>query len=430
MEFTASDFEGIESKINRVLFQYESNGEMIVYADSDEEILRVEDDDGVSYDLSDNIEWEQIGQSIGRSTMLRQLRFRLGSVLAADDFPPQWASSIAAFFNGLKHNTSLEFLDMAFSPRIGIPDFDLGHFVANNKRLQDLVVLSREPLLSDQGRMIASSIGTSSSLKKLDLSSALFEHADSFRQIVSACSNIEELYSECNRIYQCNAIADLLRNPETKLNRLLLAGVPAGGGMPVIAVGLKVNKSLKKLQLEPGTSLDIMKNILEPALCDASSIESIQNSNHTLESIAIGLYEMLLSEIEQDCLKLNKIEDKDQVIRQKTAKYYFIGDYDVSPFAAMPLSAMPKVISTIGGVIDSWVNVDDHVRLLEIIPKLSNMNDWVSVGYRVRRLEMHTDAFKISHKREARNQCSAIFRMLKTIPELTYVRERDQQTDN
>jgi len=62
------------------------------------------------------------------------------------------------------------------------------------------------------------------------------------------------------------------------------------------------------------------------------------------------------------------------------SKDYVVGDYDVSPFASMPISAIPKVISAIGG--------------------------------------------------DANNQCRAIFRMLKSIPELTYVNERNQQTDN
>jgi len=377
MTFKASDFEGIESKVTWIRFRHGTYDEMIVRGDNVEVLL----------DLSDNIKWEQIGQSIGRSTVLRELAFEF-----PDDMPPQWASSIETFFNAVKHNTYLERLKMDFSPRNGFPDFDLEYFVANNTQLKSLSISSRLPLLSDQGRMIASSIGTSSSLKQLYIRFAEFEHAYSFRQIVSACSDIEELFCECNHIDKCNAIADLLRNPAAKLKGLdiYMDRKIAERGMAVIAEGLKVNKSLKELALDVNFFHyfpDEWKKSLGRALCDSSSIESIQNSNHTLESIAYGLFgdETCPSEFVQDCLKLNEHEDKEQVIRQKIAKYYFVGGYDVSPFAAMPLSAMPKVISTIGG--------------------------------------------------DANNQCSAIFRMLKTIfrmlktiPE--YVNERGQQTDN
>ena len=150
--------------------------------------------------------------------------------------------------------------------------------------------------------------------------------------------------------------------------------------MKIIAEGLKVNKSLKKLEFGSIHCPDEWNNSLERALCDKTSIEKIQNSNHTLENILTSFDETRLSEFVRDCLKLNENKDKDQVIRQKIAKYYYVGKFNVSPFAAMPVSAIPKVISTIGG--------------------------------------------------DGNNQCSAIFRMLKTIPQLTYVNERDQQTDN
>eukprot|EP00956_Cyclotella_meneghiniana_P025529 scaffold53430_cov60-Cyclotella_meneghiniana.AAC.6 len=376
MTFKASDFEGIESKVTWIRFRHGTYDEMIVRGDNVEVLL----------DLSDNIKWEQIGQSIGRSTVLRELAFEF-----PDDMPPQWASSIETFFNAVKHNTYLERLKMDFSPRNGFPDFDLEYFVANNTQLKSLSISSRLPLLSDQGRMIASSIGTSSSLKQLYIRFAEFEHAYSFRQIVSACSDIEELFCECNHIDKCNAIADLLRNPAAKLKGLdiYMDRKIAERGMAVIAE-------------------DEWKKSLGRALCDSSSIESIQNSNHTLESIAYGLFgdETCPSEFVQDCLKLNEHEDKEQVIRQKIAKYYFVGGYDVSPFAAMPLSAMPKVISTIGGDANNQCSaifrmLKTNFRMLKTIFRMLKTN------------------FRM---------LKTIFRMLKTIPE--YVNKRGQQTDN
>eukprot|EP00956_Cyclotella_meneghiniana_P037099 scaffold134473_cov33-Cyclotella_meneghiniana.AAC.1 len=247
MTFKASDFEGIQSKVTRVRICFDSfdNDRNAVITIGDYKPTKktyarytIPDYREHMLYLSDNIKWEQIGQSIGRSTVLSRFTFSFGR---GDDIPLQWASSIEAFFNGLKHNTSLEELTMAFSPRNGFPNFDLGHFVANNTQLKSLSISSRLPLLSDQGRMIASSIGTSSSLEQLCIRFAEFEHADSFRQIVSACSDIEELFCECNHIDKCNAIANLLRNPAAKLKLLdiCMDRKIAERGMAVIAEGLK-----------------------------------------------------------------------------------------------------------------------------------------------------------------------------------------------
>eukprot|EP00956_Cyclotella_meneghiniana_P033790 scaffold99087_cov40-Cyclotella_meneghiniana.AAC.1 len=189
MTFKAYDFEGIESKVTRVRICFDSfdNDRNAVITIGDYKPTKktyrytIPDYREHMLYLSDNIKWEQIGQSIGRSTVLSGFTFSFGF---DDDIPLQWASIIEAFFNGLKHNTSLEKLEMDFSPRNGFPDFDLEYFVANNTQLKCLSISSFLPLLSDQGRMIASSIGTSSSLKQLFMSRGLeFEDADSFGQI-------------------------------------------------------------------------------------------------------------------------------------------------------------------------------------------------------------------------------------------------------
>ena len=53
-------------------------------------------------------------------------------------------------------------------------------------------------------------------------------------------------------------------------------------------------------------------------LCDISSIESISNSNHTLE--CIDVFRNTLSTLTEQCLELNKNIDKAKVIRNKTLR--------------------------------------------------------------------------------------------------------------
>lgn len=59
-------------------------------------------------------------------------------------------------------------------------------------------------------------------------------------------------------------------------------------------------------------------------LCDISSIQSISNSNHTLEYIT---FEDRLSTLSKQCLEINKNEYKAKVIGNKIRKFYFVGEH-------------------------------------------------------------------------------------------------------
>jgi hypothetical protein len=101
-------------------------------------------------------------------------------------------------------------------------------------------------------------------------------------------------------------------------------------------------------------------------LCDPTSIESICNSNHILEDVDPSKSEYLF-----DLLKLNKNVDKALVVRDKILKYYFVGDFDVTPFAMMPVSVVPEVISRIRSVTKQSA----IFRLLQCIPELSDVTN-------------------------------------------------------
>ena len=51
----------------------------------------------------------------------------------------------------------------------------------------------------------------------------------------------------------------------------------------------------------------------------------------------------------ETCLELNKNATKEKVIRQKIARYYFTGEFDISPFLGMPVSVLPEVLGLIEG---------------------------------------------------------------------------------
>ena len=123
-------------------------------------------------------------------------------------------------------------------------------------------------------------------------------------------------------------------------------------------------------------------------LCDTTSIESICLSNHTL----IELQPFLESEVrfdvfsEQevkfgiivDSLRLNRNSNKNRVIREKISRYYFVGNFDVSPFVKLPVSVVPSVLGMIKGKkLDRQSAI---FRLLKSIPDLCNVVSRVNIN--------------------------------------------------
>ena len=127
--------------------------------------------------------WAQIGEAIGASNTLLHLCLQENDVVlsgAADDedntdvddvISAASIQSLGALYEGLIHNQSLETLQVFFSPRDDIPVFDLVHFMTNNQQLKKLTLRSpSQPLTADQGRLMASALISSTSLKELDVS--------------------------------------------------------------------------------------------------------------------------------------------------------------------------------------------------------------------------------------------------------------------
>jgi hypothetical protein len=102
-------------------------------------------------------------------------------------------------------------------------------------------------------------------------------------------------------------------------------------------------------------------------LCDISSIKSTSESNHVLEDIKIQ--HNLLAFTEQ-CLKLNQNKNKAQVVRHKILQFYFVGNFDLSPFSSMAVSVLPEVVSG----IDGKDNLSAIYRILQSKPEFCNVS--------------------------------------------------------
>jgi hypothetical protein len=80
---------------------------------------------------------------------------------------------------------------------------------------------------------------------------------------------------------------------------------------------------------------------------------------------------ILLQHLQKQCLERNKKEDKAKVIGNKILRFYFVGEFDISPFSNMALSILPEVVSRIEG--DGKRSAT--YRLLKGIPDLCNVSD-------------------------------------------------------
>jgi len=194
------------------------------------------------------------------------------------------------------------------------------------------------------------------------------------------CSSVEELGVICGGTSDCNSLTSFLRDPSNELKRLNLSfcrrrryrNNSVEQEVRDITTSLTENTQLKKLRLsglrdEYKPSFDSNK-----LLCDISSINSIlSSSNHTIERLDISDDLPFLAE---QCLQLNRNEDKDEVKHQKIFAFYFVGKFDVSPFLTMPVSVLPEVMSQIEG----RNKLSAIHRFLCCIPDLCNVSDRVS----------------------------------------------------
>jgi hypothetical protein len=150
----------------------------------------------------------------------------------------------------------------------------------------------------------------------------------------------------------------------------------------ILESGLPGNTKLKELTGSFIVHFQWIGDEFDNLLCDSSSLESICNSNHTLEQI--GFVRQILSlrpfsPRSLECLELNENENKNKVIQNKVIQYYFVGDSDMAPFARMPVSVLAEVMGVgVGGEMsDKQTSI---FELLRRIPDLCNLSNRISVG--------------------------------------------------
>eukprot|EP00956_Cyclotella_meneghiniana_P034827 scaffold108454_cov37-Cyclotella_meneghiniana.AAC.4 len=343
--------------------------------------LNVLDEDGkqlhslFDHNIRNLDKWTRFGAAIGRSEALRILDL---SVYLDDDISSEVHRCVEAFYSGLTKNGSIEKLKLStnvFSGDGSLPILDL-----NNAQFKDSVkefeMTACVPISNNESIIISPFLENTSLATFYFNLRGRYSDESAFRRIVSACYTVNKLRLTCRSDTQYASIASLLGNDRSVMEELQVDGTISKEQLSTIAAALVNNSSLKKLKLPDEGYLRNLGGDLSPmtkTLCDASSIEAICASNHTLQDV----YPHSYSWIVLNCLKLNKTANKDEVIRKKIARYYFVEDFDISPFAKMPVSLLPEVLSMIRMPLCHLYLPDSTIqsaifRILKYIPELCN----------------------------------------------------------
>jgi hypothetical protein len=286
-----------------------------------------------------------------------------------------------AFFAEVKHNKSIRRAGIGLK---GVSTDDSIQFIQDNQALKTLCLDSgAEPVSLEQSTALSRAIGNAR-LETISIAYCGFENDGSFEQMLEGCTrmNMEgctrmnklQVKVTCKNNSQCTAVAALLRDPAKVVRHLEVSLKPDGldheQAAREILTSLVGNAHLRKFEAKGIRGIDCFDS--DKLLCDTSSIESISNSNHTLVNILVSGHTP--SAITQQCLRLNENENKAKVVHDKIAKFYFVREFDVSPFVNMHLSVLPEVMSQIeGNGKQSAV-----YRLLQCIPELCNISNRVS----------------------------------------------------
>jgi len=324
--------------------------------------------------------WNGLGGAIAYNTSLR--RINLQAVINNYNRRNEESDGcMEAILRGIHWNRSIEQLEIDMKliadDEATLPGLNL-HDVQFKSSLKVLELLSGT--ISESQSFMISSFIENISLEEFFLAGVdVGDHGEEISEsaltrVILACTKVKRLKIYCETASQYASLASSLENPTSILSEMNFCGeFDNAEGVSIIASGLARNKTL---QILSSWAFEGELRPIAKALCDASSIEGIHASNHTLQNMfhKRGDTETIptLPEMITTCLELNKNANKDEVIRAKIARFYFIGNFDISPFSNMSLSVVPEVLNLITG--DDIYQQSAIFRMLKTIPELCNVS--------------------------------------------------------
>lgn len=316
--------------------------------------------------------------------------------------------------NGLEKNSTLKKLSLNGIKTItsaGWVTF-FGHLSVSNTPLEKLILIANNDSITNEViTTLASVVSTKTKLKHLYLSSnsisavgwqAFFtllqnvnhlsleilevnsNHIDDMGAVsmVDALANSSSLSNLAlidNRLITpvgLRAISTLLQRPDSCLTDLYVNYTGINDeAVTNFANTLVGNTCLKTLYLHhqhlsiTATGWDALAN----TLCNQNGIESIYNSNHTLQRVLYTNDDPRLPHDLASFLIMNENENKFEVARRKIIQYHFLnGEDNIQEFVGMELGLLPHAIE--------WTGRDDtgHSVLYQIVRSMPSLFEYES----------------------------------------------------
>jgi hypothetical protein len=248
-----------------------------------------------------------------------------------DNTPPA-AACLDALFGQIKWARSIENFNIHLFPSDEVPMFDMQQFVASNKPLEYLRIISRH---FDTGPSWCTAWSNSCSHTAQETWPLwmLFCKWWIARTVTLGAYQGGEYADQCAFISHYSRLSAFLQDPTNSLKTVHVydfdysdanGDVVGHENFRLLSAGLNGNAKLTSL------GLNRLGGIAEwsascndcfcKLLCKTTSIESIYNSNHTLEYMSGFAMSSQLTQY----FELNENGDKKQVIRNKILKYYLL----------------------------------------------------------------------------------------------------------
>jgi len=319
-----------------------------------QETLRIEENDGTLTELgicnrgnvlrhigryftsSDGDDYSRLGNCIGRNTHLKTLYVELEDIkLSATD---------RGLFRGIKLNSSFQELKInGYSENyypvrnpIGEVGCELLKTFQNISHLIALHIWCCD--ISNAEESITTMLRSCINLKMISLTNngITDELLLPMVEAIRGHNSLQDLHLWKNMIGNagCDALATLLKNPNSNLRRLDLSTNQIGIlGANTLADSLTNNTKLKRLYLESNQiDQSILENSFSRVLCDKSSLNATYSSNHTLSNKKLygGFEEEGRMGIQlASLLKLNMGTNKKYVAIKKILRYH--PNIDIEP---------------------------------------------------------------------------------------------------
>jgi len=414
-----TDFANLNSRSKDTLIAIEQNSDTVTY-------LKVGDHPvggkGV-FSSSDSDDYDRLGAAVGTNTHLTQLEVTdlYGTV--------GLATTNESFYDGIRRNTTINDLNLS---SIDQNKFDMASKVLKvfaEKNILTKLLINTMPLYNSAEQIIAESLRRCTNLREI-----LYLHSritdDQLLPMVEAIRGhhlIEELCLFNNNIGNagCEAVASLRNVTKVNLNDNNI-GID---GIIAIANSLPENKNLRDLIIYTGNPFDL-RNVEDDfcrALCNASSINDIYSSNHTLEIIHVRDKGAKLRSL----LEMNKSTTNKRHVAIKKILLHYPHDFHMEPLFDLSLEeddserdlrALPHVIS--------WFDSTAAVAIAESAIEYeddSSIDDYLYEEY------VQYDIFmkkKLSANDLEGRKLSAIYQFVSAMPMLFIPASHDNGVDN